>query len=270
MDTNEWVSKEELANYSLNLITDNTYGRNICRSTDTQNTSQVKFEITSVSVNGESIPVISVTSPNYLRYTSNVNEDLNPFGNYYNLHKHIGDSNPSYKNAMFSYITIQLVRTGISIMDTYSQDLIFNPNHIFTASDNALNSVYQGLSGDDTLTGTYETGFSNIRQAWNNINLNVNNLTSVNRLPQSNNLTQYAWYKKGNIDAPIKPSGTIQVDSNVADQWTSYQYPYPDSSYQYMFVSPFLIDFVVFVFYSQFHFSLFLIQLLSLLFLLLS
>ena len=153
-DTNEWVSAEELANYSLNLITDNTYGRNICRSTDTQSSSQVKFEITSVSVNGESIPVISVTSPNYLRYTSNVQDDLNPFSNYYNLHKHIGDSNPSYKNAMFSYITIQLVMTGISIMDTYSQDLIFNPNHIFTASDNALNSVYQGLSGDDTLTGT--------------------------------------------------------------------------------------------------------------------
>ena len=237
-DTNEWVSAEELANYSLNLITDNTYGRNICRSTDTQNTSQVKFEITSVSVDGISIPVISVTSPNYLRYTSNVQDDLNPFGNYYNLHKHIGDSNPSYKNAMFSYITIQLVRTGISIMDTYSQDLIFNPNHIFTASDNALNSVYQGLSGDvDELTGSYATGFSNIRQAWDNINLNVNNLTSTNRLPQSNNLTQYAWYKKGNVEAPIKPSGTIQVDSNVADQWTSYQYPYPDSSYQYMFVS---------------------------------
>ena len=237
-DTTEWVSAADLADYSLNLITNNTYGRNICRSTDTQQASQVNFEITSVTVDGTSIPVISVTSPNYLRYTSNVQTDESAYGNYYNLHKHIGDSDPSYRNAMFTQMTIQLVRTGIAIMDTYTQDLIFDANHILTASDNALNSVYQGLSGDvNPITGTYATGFSQIRQAWDNINLNVNNLTTFSHLPQSNNLTQYAWYRKGSVEAPAKPVGTVQVNSDVTGQWTTYEYPYPSYTYQYMYSS---------------------------------
>lgn len=237
-DTTEWVSAADLADYSLNLITNNTYGRNICRSTDTQQAAQVNFEITSVTVDGTSIPVISVTSPNYLRYTSNVQTDESAYGNYYNLHKHIGDSDPSYRNAMFTQMTIQLVRTGIAIMDTYTQDLLFDANHIFTAGDKALNSVYQGLSGDvDPITGTYATGFSQIRQAWDNINLNVNNLTTFSHLPQSNNLTQYAWYRKGSVEAPAKPVGTVQVNSDVTGQWTTYEYPYPSYTYQYMYSS---------------------------------
>lgn len=235
-DTREYLTAAELADYSLNLITDNTSGRNICRSTDTYPSSQVSFSITTISVDNESIPVISVTSPNYLRYTSNVQSDETSYSNYYYLHSHISQS--QYANAMFNRITVQLVKTGIAVMDDYTQDLIFKADHIFAATDNALNSVYQGISGDtNTLTNSFATGFSKIHQAWDNINLNVNNLTTVNKLPVSNNITQYAWYRCNNTNAPVKPVGDISQSGNVDNQWTSYNYPYPNGSYQYLYCS---------------------------------
>ena len=225
-DTVEWLTAAQLANYSINLITDNTAGNSV--------QSPATTSITTVSMNGTSIPVISYTNTNYLRYVTGLQSGNTT--NWYYLHAHSNES--QYANLMFTRISVELVRNGIGKMDTYTQDLKFKADHIFIATDTALNSVYQGLSGDvNPVSGTYAQGFSKIYQAWDNINLNVNNISNQSTLPTSNNLVQYAFYTKNNTTPPTAPSGDVTQSGNVVGQWTTYNYPYPTSSMKYMFMS---------------------------------
>lgn len=219
-DTTTWLTAAELAGYTLNLITDNTVGQNV--------QTGITYNNQTITVNGTTIPVMTYSHNNYLEYTANT--QTGNYIDYYYLHKN------NLATRMPTRITVELVQTGIGKRNDYTQELIFNPDNLFSVTDNALNSVYQGLTGDTG--GTFTTGFSNIRQEWDSIGLAVDNIDKYanGEYPVETNYEQFVYYCTNSSSIPTTPSGDISVDIQVYNQWTKYNMA-PTQSYKYVWFS---------------------------------
>lgn len=217
-DVIEWVNATELANYSLNLITDNTV---------VQNTQTGIRNIENIQINGTTIPVITYQNNNYLEYTANTS--AGNYINYYYLHSH------GLTTRMPTRMIVELVNNNVKL-NSWTKELIFYPDHVFSVTDDALNSVFQGLSGDPS--GDFTTGFSVIKQQWDSINLAVNNNEKFQNgeFPVANEYEQYAYYRRTVNTAPFKPSGDVSTNTEVNDQWTTYNLE-ANSTYKYVFYS---------------------------------
>lgn len=218
-----WISAAEMADYSMNLVTDNT-------TTDGQRNvlSNIQYTNQSVTINGTTIAVLTYVNTNYLTYTANAQSG--DYTDYYYLHKN------NLIDRMPTKVTAELVKSGVGKIYAYTQDLIFKPDHIFSVTEDALNSVYQGLSGN--IGGSYTSGFSSIKQQWDSINLSVNNIDKINNgeFPVNNDYEQYAYWKGNNSAAPSKPVGDVAQTGNVNNQWTTYNVE-PDNANKYVFCS---------------------------------
>lgn len=78
-----------------------------------------------------------------------------------------------YSGYLPNKITVTLIKNSTTI-DTRQVNLIFDADNYWSITKAALNTVYQGLSGDTTRD--YSTGFSHIRQTWKDINFTVGDI----------------------------------------------------------------------------------------------
>ena len=216
-----YISAAEMVDYSIKLITDNT--------TDggQRNNQTVTYANQTLNLDGVTIPVLTYSNNNYLTYTANT--QAGNYVNYYYLYEN------QLTNRMSTKMTIALYKNNVQV-NTYTIPLIFKPDHLFSVTEDALNSIYQGLSGD--ASGIYTTGFSSIRQQWNSINLAVNNMTKFanGEFPVNNEYQQYVYYCTTSADAPTKPSGNVTTNTQVYNQWTTYNME-ATSTYKYVWYS---------------------------------
>mgnify|MGYP007032345688 CR=1 FL=1 len=176
------------------------------------------------SINGTGVASIKFEKTNLLSeiYT---NED---YHNYYTLHTGGNISKAPTR------LNIQL-NDGDNYIDYREIDLIFRPSHIWSVTDTALNSIYQGLSGTNGRFST--TGWSNIRQTWNQINLGVSNLKNYNNgdIQTNSNIDEYCYKRSSSKE--ISNPGTSDWGSAPSGWSFSNNYPSPTSSEKYVFQS---------------------------------
>lgn len=211
---------DDINSYSLKLLTDNTTGNKI--------QSNVVGHDNVILPDGTTVCTLKYHNDNYLEYTSGYSSGN--YTDYYYLHKN------ALTSRMPTRMTVKLMYGNVE-RDTFTIDLEFAPDHVFSATDYALNSVYQGLSGDST--GQYNTtGFSHIRQNWESIDLSVSNIQSVSNgnWPSNTDYQQWRFYKKYTSAAPSTPYGDITENRNLPEMWTSYHVE-PDTSYNYVYSS---------------------------------
>lgn len=207
----------DLSGYTMTVTTDAKTAANGQYRTVTPNTG-------TVTIDGNSVACFRVSAVNLLSLFYSGAKI-----NYYYLHK----SGESWE--MITRLDI-VVKKGDNTIDSRTVELIFKPDHLFSANEYSLQSVYQGLSGQ-TGTTNWSTGFSQLKQTWDNISATVNNLTTVGTFPESDNLKQYGWYIKQTSSAPSAPTGDLPNSISVTGQWTSYNHPLATSDYAYGFVT---------------------------------
>ena len=216
-ETATYLTYNELGSYNLKLLTNNTTGNK------SQNLGSNRATVT--LADGTSLACLVYDNSNYLTYTSG--QSSGDYTDYYYLHKN------NLTSRMPTQMIVKLMK-GSSQMDAATLDLIFAPDHILSVTDDALNSVYQGLSGD-TL-GSFTTGFSAIRQQWDGINLNVSNIQNISNgsWPQNTEYEQYAFYRNNANTAPSAPSGNVtETRTTVNSTWTLGHIT-PSASYKYV------------------------------------
>lgn len=243
-----YLNASEMQQYGLNIISDNTSGQNTYYFRYSNTGDRYRYQSVSIINNTtgatvKSYDAIRIEIPNYLTWINNSGNTY--YNNYYYLH----DNNLT--SWMPTRLTVRLFKNSNNAeMDATNVDLSFRPGHIFSVTDSALNSIYQGLSGS---TGEWSTsGFSNIKQSWDKIGLTVSNNTNLytpgKTINKSDNvygnaLTQYAFYRsatnyttdKGiNLDPP---SGDVTRTTNVNNAWTLDTTMEPAFSYKYMYIS---------------------------------
>ena len=221
-DTSQYVS--DLTNYRIKLITDNTVGNNGLLV----NPNQLgNFIINSITYNS-----LTYQHNNYLQQTSGLepgDENYYNYTNYYYLHQ-----NPDLLDRMPTQMTVILYKNDEQV-DTYTIPLVFKPDNLFSVTEAALNSIYQGFSGEP-VTGTYTSGFSKIGQNWQEINLQVGNQEKFANgdFPEDTNLREYVYFRKDTERTPDIPNVVTQSSRDVNDQWTRGHVS-PNSHYKYVF-----------------------------------
>ena len=191
----------ELTNYVLNIDTGITAPQGETR------TPQTSFRTTSGSIvtgtykiNGTTVDAIRWTTNNILYDIWGSNSSS--YNNYYAICQSSDDI--MYRAPL--RLDVTLLKNGAN-KDSHSIPLIFKASNIFSVTDTALNSIYQGLTG--TSDGYSITGLSYIRQSWDNIKLGVTNMQTQdwNGIPEDNNVEQYI-YKLTNTTTISVPSDT--------------------------------------------------------------
>ena len=235
-----YLNSGELANYYFNMISDNYLGNK--NWTFYNGDATDASTIVPVTIGNTSYDAFRITIPNLLTWTNTYKPsgseaiDSN-YNNYYYLHAH------NQTNWMPTKINMRLLlRTTNAEQDVRSTNLTFKPSHVFSATDTALNSIYQGLSGT---TGSWTTtGFSNIKQTWDNINMSVNNVKSLEYGTDIDNnintngigLEQYVFYRTDTDTEPKAPNDVLKTDSGD-NEWTLYTLMQPIESYKYIYIS---------------------------------
>ena len=134
---------------------------------ETNNFEQTGY--TNGFINGVSVGALFFSKDNILE---EMHPNNNNYQNYYYLvENNLVTSAPTKLNITLLKDTTDIDSTVIS--------LIFKPSNIFSVTEYALNSIYQGLSGSED--GYSATGMSQIHQDWESIKTNVTNIqTDIN------------------------------------------------------------------------------------------
>ena len=220
----------DLSDYSLALATDNTAGNNTF-------TSSTVVNITTDGDDSSTTSTYKALRFNYSNLLTQINTSaisghtLANLRNYYYLHKN------GLTTRMPTKIFVKLMK-GTDIIDTTSIDLEFKADHIFSVGETQLNSIYQGLTGKTGVSWT--TGFSQIHQDWQNINLSVNNIKKASTLqyPEDNETQEYVWMVDVKTNTPSTPTTISYTTPALHGYWTtSSGTTYLDSTYNGHFMS---------------------------------
>lgn len=226
-DTITYMSTTDLMAYGINVISDNSIGNN--------NQTFSTANIVTVSVKGDNTRTYAAfryNIDNYLTYAHGSGNNTD----YYYLHK----------NGRTSYMPTQLTvtlqtdcvdGTWRTKLDTKVVNLAFKASHLFSVADTALTSVYQGLSGDQGAWST--TGWSRIKQTWDNINLSVSNIRRLENgeVLVNTDTEQFALFRKTNTTAPSAPTDDVGNSTEVNNAWTTYLSMAPNDTYKYEYIT---------------------------------
>lgn len=236
-NTVTYLNASQIQAYKLQLTSDNVRGLN-----GPQLTTYVKAYITGRTASDGTYNAIRYQHNNYLEYITGQPsaEDVN---NIYYLHT---SSTASDRNYIPTAMSVSLVKKSDNkTKDITKVSLEFKPSHIFSVTDSALNSIYQGLSG--SRAGWSTTGFSLLKQQWDLINLSVNNIRTFEfgqeYIDNTKNVNgtgdeQYAFYRTASKTVPKVPTDDItEARDRVNDQWTLNTRLQPTNNCQYMYIT---------------------------------
>ena len=203
-----YYDSTQLSSFKLNIRSRN--GTSVVGNNSSINSTT----ITSVTING--------TVCDALRYqTNNFLAAIWPNYSYRQDYYYLCENN--LLSDAPTQVNVTLVNTSTrKNLDSRDVQLIFRPSNLFSVTDTALNSIYQGFSGK---SGSYKTGMSQVYQDWSQIQTRVtdieNDYVNQSEFTQTANQIQstISKMKTGGNNMVWGSASLKEVNSNTGDPY---------------------------------------------------